>query len=67
MKTLEKRLRMLAESLKDSDSNVDSYHDGAMESAIKYAKQGVKEEIGDLLEEILNMDEETINKELGEA
>jgi len=64
---LEKRLRILADYLKGSEANVDSYHDGHLESAIKYAKQEVKEEIGDMLEEILDMDEETINKELGEA
>jgi hypothetical protein len=60
---LEKRLRMLADYLKGSESNVDSYHDGQLESAIKYAKQEVKEEIGEMLEEILDMDEKVILEE----
>jgi len=60
---LEKRLRMLADYLKGSEHNVDSYHDGQLESAIKYAKQEVKEEIGEMLEEILDMDEKVILEE----
>jgi hypothetical protein len=60
MKTLEKKLLLLAEWLKDSSSGIDPYHDGALESAIKYAKQEVKQEIGDLLEEILNINEDSI-------
>jgi len=35
-----------------------------MESAIKYAKQEVKNEIGDMLEEILNIDEREILAEI---
>lgn len=49
-------LAVLADLLKDSEANVDSYYDGALESAIKYAKAEVKQEIGSLLEEILEMD-----------
>jgi hypothetical protein len=60
----EKRLRMLANYLKESESNVDSYHDGQLESAIKYAKQEVKNEIGDYLEEILNIPEKEILEEI---
>lgn len=60
MTVLEKRLKLLAEWLKDSSSGVDSHHDGALESAIKYAKQEVKQEIGDLLEEILNINEDSV-------
>ena len=60
---LEKRLRMLADYLKGSESNVDSYNDGQLESAIKYAKQEVKEEIGEMLEEILDMDEKVMLEE----
>jgi len=60
----EKRLRMLANYLKESESNVDSYHDGQLESAIKYAKQEVKEEIGEMLEEILNIPEKEILEEI---
>ena len=49
-------LAVLADWLKHSEANVDSYYDGALESAIKYAKAEVKQEIGSLLEEILEMD-----------
>ena len=57
----EKRLRMFADYLKGSTEIIDSYSgDGKMESAIKYAKQEVKNEIGDMLEEILDISEEEI-------
>jgi hypothetical protein len=64
MTVTEKRLRMLVGYLKSSESNVDSYHDGQLESAIKYAKQEVKNEIGDLLEEILDIDEKEILQDI---
>ena len=60
----EKRLRMLANYLKESTEIIDSYSDGQMESAIKYAKQEVMNEIGDMLEEILNIDEKEIIAEI---
>ena len=60
----EKRLRMFAHSLKESTEVMDSYSDGQMESAIKYAKQEVMNEIGDMLEEILNIDEKEIVAEI---
>ena len=43
------RLRILADWLESSTSSVDSYHDGALESALKYAKAETKQEIGSLL------------------
>ena len=60
----EKRLRMFANYLKESKEIMDSYSDGQMESAIKYAKQEVMNEIGDMLEEILNIDEKEIIAEI---
>ena len=60
----EKRLRMFADYLKESTEIMDSYSDGQMESAIKYAKQEVKNEIGDMLEEILDISEEKILAEI---
>jgi hypothetical protein len=57
---LEKRLRVFAQYLKESESNVDSYHDGHLESAIKYAKAEVMQEIGEMLEEVLDRDEEDL-------
>ena len=65
MKVTEKRLRMFADYIKGSTEIIDSYSgDGRMESAIKYAKQEVKNEIGDMLEEILNIDEREILTEI---
>jgi len=65
MTVTEKRLRMFADYLKESTEYIDSYSgDGKMESAIKYAKQEVKNEIGDYLEEILNIDEREILAEI---
>ena len=60
----EKRLRMFADYLKESTEIIDSYSDGQMESAIKYVKQEVMNEIGDMLEEILNIDEKEIIAEI---
>ena len=61
----EKRLRMFASYLRESTEIIDPYSgDGKMESAIKYAKQEVKNEIGDMLEEILDISEEEILAEI---
>jgi hypothetical protein len=61
MTVTEKRLRIFVDYLKGSTEIIDSYSgDGKMESAIKYAKQEVKNEIGDMLEEILDISEEEI-------
>ena len=54
------RLRLLADWLESSTSSVDSYHDGALESALKYAKAETKQEIGNLLQEILDMSNEDV-------
>jgi|TARA_B110000285_G_scaffold197286_1_gene228836 hypothetical protein len=58
------RLRLLASWLEDSDSNVDSYYDGSLESAIKYAKAEVKQEIGGLLQEIIDMSDEDVIRQV---
>ena len=58
------RLRLLASWLEDSDSNVDSYYDGSLESAIKYAKAEVKQEIGSLLQEIIYMSDEDVIRQV---
>ena len=57
---LEKRLRAFAQYLKDTRDDVDSYHDGHLESAIKYAKAEVMQEMGDMLEEVLDLSEEDL-------
>ena len=65
MTVTEKRLRIFVDYLKGSTEIIDSYSgDGKMESAIKYAKQEVKNEIGDMLEEILDIDEEEILQDI---
>ena len=58
------KLRIFASWLKDAESGIDSYHDGQLEAADKRAKQETKQEIGDYLEEILNMDDEQIQFEV---
>ena len=57
-------LRILADWLKSAEDEVDTYHDGHLEASIKRAKKETKEEIGDYLEEILNMNDEQIRYEL---
>ena len=65
MTVTEKRLRIFVDYLKGSTEIIDSYSgDGKMESAIKYAKQEVKNEIGDMLEEILDINEEEILQDI---
>ena len=65
MTVTEKRLRMFVSYLKGSTEIIDPYSgDGKMESAIKYAKEEVKNEIGDMLEEILDIDEREILAEI---
>ena len=65
MTVTEKRLRMFVDYLKGSTEIIDPYSgDGKMESAIKYAKQEVKNEIGDMLEEILDINENEILEEI---
>ena len=58
------KLRIFASWLKDAESGIDSYHDGHLEAAFKRAKQETKQEIGDYLEEILDMDDEQIQFEV---
>ena len=55
-------LAVLADWLRDSEASVDPYHDGTLESAVKYAKAEVKQEIGSLSEEILEMDVEQLER-----
>jgi len=62
--TTDQKLKILANWLQDSDTGIDSYTDGTLEQAIKVAKQEVKQEIGDYLEEILNGNDEFIRYQL---
>ena len=60
----DQKLKILANWLQDSDTGIDSYTDGTLEQAIKVAKQEIKQEIGDYLEEILNGNDEFIRYQL---
>jgi len=62
--TTDQKLKILANWLQDSNTGIDSYADGTLEQAIKVAKQEVKQEIGDYLEEILNGNDEFIRYQL---
>ena len=62
--TADQKLKILANWLQNSDTGIDSYTDGTLEQAIKVAKQEVKQEIGDYLEEILNGNDEFIQYQL---
>ena len=64
IKRTDQKLKILANWLQDSDTGIDSYADGTLEQAIKVAKQEVKQEIGDYLEEILNGDDEFVRYQL---
>ena len=60
---LERRLRLFAQYLKSTNIYVDSYHDGALESAVKHAQEETIQQIGSLLEEVLDMTDEQLDKE----
>ena len=60
----DQKLKILSDWLQNSDTGIDSYTDGTLEQAIKVAKQEVKQEIGDYLEEILNGNDEFIQYQL---
>ena len=60
---LNKRLSILAKWLKEYSYSIDD-RDGALETAMKRAKEETMHEIGDYIEEILAMDSEQIETEL---
>ena len=60
---MEDRLKILAQWLKEYTYSIDD-RDGALETAIKRAKEETMHEIGDYLEEILAMDSKQIDNEL---
>tara|TARA_R100001163_G_scaffold35476_2_gene27284 strand:- start:4186 stop:4410 length:225 start_codon:yes stop_codon:yes gene_type:complete len=62
--TTDQKLKILADWLQDPDTKIDPYTDGTLEQTIKVAKQEVKQEIGDYLEEILNGNDEFIRYQL---
>ena len=63
MTRMEDRLKILAQWLKEYTYSIDD-RDGALETAMKRAKEETMHEIGDYLEEILEMDSEQIDNEL---
>ena len=58
------RLRLLINWLESSRADIDPYYDGQLESAIKNAKAETKKEIGSLLQEILDMSDEDVIKQV---
>jgi hypothetical protein len=56
------QLEILAKWLKDHKESFDE-RDGALESAIKRSKEDTMFQIGDLLDEILQMDPDQIDNE----
>ena len=61
---MKQRLEILASWMKDYTVSVDPYTDGALETAVKRQKEETMQCIGDLLEEILEMDDVQIKNEL---
>ena len=59
---LERRLRIFAEYLK-STQVYNSEYGGVVERAVEYAKEETMQQIGQMLEEVLNMTEEQLDKE----
>ena len=62
----ELRLKLIAKWLKEETVYVDSYEDGTLERAIKYAKEETYQRIGDLIEEIMEADEKQLQGYLEE-
>ena len=60
---LKRRLLVLAKWLEQADDNIDSYRDGDMERAVKYAVQDVQQKIGSQLREVLEMTDKQIKNE----
>ncbi len=60
---MEDRLKILTQWLKEYTYSIDD-RDGALETAMKRAKEETMQEIGDYIEEILAMDSEQIDNEL---
>ena len=60
----ENKLRLFAKMLKEADVYVDSYTQGQLETAIKYAQQETMQRIGDYLEEILDTSDDIIKTQL---
>ena len=59
------RLKVLAKWLKDyGDRNFDCYTEGVLETQLRENKITTIQQIGDYLEEILEMDDEQIKDEL---
>ena len=59
---LERRLRIFVEYLK-STQVYNSEYGGGVERAVEYAKEETMQQIGQMLEEVLNMTEEQLDKE----
>ena len=66
---MEDKIKLLAKWLNNADTSTfcyDSYHSGKLEGAIVDAQVEVCNKIGDMLEEILQMDEKKLQDNLEE-
>tara|TARA_R110001583_G_scaffold33641_13_gene113660 strand:+ start:3474 stop:3662 length:189 start_codon:yes stop_codon:yes gene_type:complete len=61
---MEDRLKVLALWLKDWVEMFDSHTEGVLEAALRRSKDETIQEIGSLLEEVLEMDVDQIKNEL---
>ena len=64
---MKNRIKLLAQWLNNADTSTfhyDSYHSGQLESTIVNAQVEVCNKIGDMLEEILQMDEKQLQDNL---
>ena len=66
MNRLEKQLRLFSEYLKSESVYQDPYTGGVVERAVEYAREETMQQIGSMLEEVLNMDDEHLDNELGD-
>ena len=61
---MKERLELFAKWMKETTVEIDCMRDGALERAVKNEREKTIQEIGGLLEEILNLDLEKVINEL---
>lgn len=64
MSDLKNRLKVFSNWLKESNYDLIDAHDGQLERVIKQSQKDTMERIGDYLDEILEMDDHSIDVEL---
>ena len=63
---MEEKLKLLAKWCLEHEAEIDVYHDGQMERALKRAESNAINKVGDYLNEILENDTEWAIKQLKE-